>query len=63
MLNKILSSEFAMTMTLLLMLTFFACAIALQELIGLCYKYSVDIDINFNATKSYCVAFTPKLYS
>ena len=39
-----------------------ACAIALQELIGLCYEYSVDIDLNFNATKSYCVAFTPKLY-
>ena len=28
----------------------------------LCYEYSVDIDLNFNATKSYCVAFTPKLY-
>ena len=38
------------------------CAIALQELIGLCYEYSVDIDLIFNATKSYCVAFTPKLY-
>ena len=38
------------------------CVIALQELIGLCYEYSVDIDLNFNATKSYCVAFTPKLY-
>ena len=38
------------------------CAIALQELIGLCYEYSVDIDLNFNATKSYSVAFTPKLY-
>ena len=30
-------------------------AIALQELIGLCYEYSVTIDLNFNATKSYCV--------
>ena len=38
------------------------CAIALQGLIGLCYEYSVDIDLNFNETKSYCVAFTPKLY-
>ena len=38
------------------------CAIALQEMIGLCYEYNVDIDLNFNATKSYCVAFTPKLY-
>ena len=38
------------------------CAIALQELIGLCYEYSVNIDLNFNMTKSYGVAFTPKLY-
>ena len=26
------------------------------------YEYSVDIDLNFKSTKSYCVAFTPKLY-
>ena len=39
-----------------------SCAIALQELIGLCYEYSVDIDLNFNATKSYCASFTPKFY-
>ena len=38
------------------------CAIGLQELIGLCYEYSVEIDLNINATKSYCVAFTLKLY-
>ena len=38
------------------------CAIALEELIGLCYEYSVNIDLNLNATKSYCVAFTLKLY-
>ena len=38
------------------------CAIALQELIALCYEYSIDIDLNFNETKSYCVAFTLKLY-
>ena len=38
------------------------CAIALQELIGLCYEYSVDIDLTFNATESYCIAFIPKLY-
>ena len=36
-------------------------AIALQELINVCYKYNVAIDLNFKATKSYCVAFTPKL--
>ena len=41
---------------------FALCAIALQELIDLCCEYSVDIDLNFNATKSYCVAYTPKLY-
>ena len=38
------------------------CAIALQELINMCFKYSIDIDLNFNALKSYCVAFLPKLY-
>ena len=38
------------------------CAIALQELINMCFKYSIEIDLNFNALKSYCVAFLPKLY-
>ena len=38
------------------------CAIVLQELINLCYDYSIKIDMNFNALKSYCIAFTPKLY-
>ena len=38
------------------------CAIALQELINICYQYSNEIDLNFNATKSFCVAFTPKHY-
>ena len=38
------------------------CAIALQELINLCYEYSIGIDMNFNALKSHCIAFTPKLY-
>ena len=38
------------------------CAIALQELINLCYEYSIRIDMNFNALKSYGIAFTPKLY-
>ena len=36
------------------------CAIALQELIHVCYQYSNEIDLNFNATKSFCVDFTPK---
>ena len=38
------------------------CAIALQELIYMCFKYSIEIDLNFNALKSYCAAFPPKLY-
>ena len=25
-------------------------------------SYSIEIDMNFNALKSYCIAFTPKLY-
>ena len=40
------------------------CAIvqSVQELINLCYEYSIGIDINFNALISYCIAFTPKMY-
>ena len=38
------------------------CAIALQELFNVCYHYSNEIDLNFNATKSFCVAFTVKHY-
>ena len=36
------------------------CAIALQELINICCLYSIEIDLNFNATKSYCMIFTPR---
>ena len=36
-------------------------AITLQEQNNLCFEYSIGIDMNFNALKSYCVAFTPKL--
>ena len=38
------------------------CTIALQELINVCYQYSNASDLNFNATKSFCVAFTPKFF-
>ena len=38
------------------------CAIALQKLICLCYEFSVEINMNFNATKSNCVASTLNLY-
>ena len=39
------------------------CAIALQELFNVCYQYSNEFDLNFNATKSFCVAFTQKHYN
>ena len=29
------------------------CAIALQELLNICYRYSVEVNLNFNATKSF----------
>ena len=27
----------------------------------MCFKYSIEIDLNLKALKSYCVAFLPKL--
>ena len=39
-----------------------SCAIVLQELIKVCYQYSNYIDFSFNATKSFCAAFTLKYY-
>ena len=38
------------------------CAIALQELINICCLYSIEIGLNFNATKSYFMIFTPRNY-
>ena len=38
------------------------CVIALQKLINVCYQYSNEIDLNFNATKFFCIAFTLKYY-
>ena len=38
------------------------CAIALKEFINICCLYSIEIDLNFNATKSYCMIFTPGNY-
>ena len=38
------------------------CAIALQKLINVCHRYSIIVDLNFNALKSFCVAFTSRLY-
>ena len=38
------------------------CTIALQQLLNICTRYSVIVDLNFNALKSFCFAFTPKPY-
>ena len=38
------------------------CAIALQELLNTCHRYSIIADFNFNALKSFCIAFTPKFF-
>ena len=38
------------------------CVIALTELINMCCLYSIEIDLNFIATKSYCIIFTPRNY-
>ena len=35
------------------------CAIALQQLINVCHRYSIIVDLNFNALKSFWFAFTP----
>ena len=38
------------------------CAIALQNLLNICHSYRITVEVNFNASKSFCVAFTPKLF-
>ena len=35
---------------------------ALQELIDVCYDFSVQNDLSFNSSKSYCMFFKPKSY-
>ena len=37
-------------------------AAALQELIDICYDFSVQNDLSFNSSKSYCMVFKPKSY-
>ena len=37
-------------------------AIAFQNLLNYCHNYSVIVDLNFNAKKSFCFAFTPRLF-
>ena len=39
-----------------------SCAIALQQLINVCHRYSIIVDLNFNALKSFGFAFTHRLY-
>ena len=38
------------------------CAIALQKLLNICHRYRIIADLNFNALKSFCIAFTPKSF-
>ena len=38
------------------------CAIALHELVNICHNYSIIVDLNFNAEKSFCIALTPRLF-
>ena len=35
---------------------------ALQEMIGICYDFSVQNDLSFHSFKSYCMVFKPKSY-
>ena len=35
---------------------------ALQELIDICYDFSVQNDLSFNSSKLYCMVFKPKSY-
>ena len=38
------------------------CPSALQKLIDICYNFSVQNDLSFNLSKSYCIVFKPKPY-
>ena len=38
------------------------CAIVLQQLLNICYIYSIIVALNFNALESFCFAFTSKPY-
>ena len=37
-------------------------AIALKQLLNIFHRYSIIVDLNINALKSFCFAFTPKPY-
>ena len=38
------------------------CVIALEQLPNICHRYSIIVDLNFNALISFCFTFTPKPY-
>ena len=35
---------------------------ALQKLINICYDFSIQNNLSFNSTKSFCMVFKPRLY-
>ena len=37
-------------------------AIALQELLNICHRYSIAVDVYFSPLKSFCIGFTPNLF-
>ena len=38
------------------------CPAALQKLINICYDYSMQNNLSFNSSKSFCMVFKPRLY-
>ena len=38
------------------------CAMVLQQLLNICHRHSIMVDLYFNALKSFCFAFTLKPY-
>ena len=37
-----------------------SCAFALRQLIHVCHRYSIIVDLHFNALKHFCSTFTPR---
>ena len=38
------------------------CPAALQKLINICYDFSMQNNLSFNSSKSFCMVFKPRLY-
>ena len=36
---------------------------AVQKLLNMCYDFSIQNNLSFNSTKSFCMVFKPRLYS